>query len=514
MDAIEIRNELRRVLNSRCFRSRRVMRKFLSYIVEAKLAGKLHLLTQSAIAVNALGQSRDFADVDNPLVRVHAGRLRKQLEEYYATEGYFNTLRINLPIGSYQPIFIANGHNYPDLYKNHNSSLSLGPSLLCIPRNFTSDYNNWAFIACLVRDYVIALNRFSFSQTLFIDEVSTQQANWPDDLRAQHQADFGFFFDLYQNEQGFCLKVSLAHSVTTEIIWTYSVELGHQYPNTLQSQAIFKRIANDTVSYERGLANDYWARYLLSLGKPIPPQYQLLITLRQFSWNICLESFKAYVAVCEERLNYFPHDITALISYADCCRIEYLLKYEVISPLKETLQHLVYRLQQLAPQNAYTQLYTAFAYLLNDEHNLALEALKKSQDINPLDTHLNILTGLMYMGLDQWELGANYIRDSINISPLYPDWYHLPLSVYEYRVGNYLEAIQQAKYVKFKHLWGPMLRSALYGCNNAAEKSSREYQTLLNEHPDLSKQHNLLTLDFPRKSHALISRLWAHLPKK
>lgn len=82
MDAIEVRNELRKVLTSRCFRSRRVMRKLLSYIVEAKLTGQAELLTQQAIAINALGQSSDFADLDNPLVRVHAGRLRKQLEEY------------------------------------------------------------------------------------------------------------------------------------------------------------------------------------------------------------------------------------------------------------------------------------------------------------------------------------------------------------------------------------------------------------------------------------------------
>lgn len=445
------------------------MRKFLSFIVEAKLAGETHLLTQQAIAINALGQSKDFADLENPLVRVHAGRLRKQLEEYYATEGYFNTLRISLPIGSYQPTFIANVHNYPALYENKNSSISLGPSLICIPRNLTSDNNNWAFIACLARDYVTTLSRFSFCQVLFIDEIAVQQANWPDDLRAQHQADFGLFFDLYQDEQGYCLKCSLVHSVTTEIIWAQSIDLGAKYPTTSQAQLLFKRLANDTVSYERGLAHDYWARYLMSLGKPIPPQYQLVITFRRLAWNISAENFKACVAICEERLRNFPNDTTALIAYADACRIEYLLKYGVISHLKESLAVVIDRLHQQAQNNAYTQLYSAIYYMLDEDFPAALNALEKAQALNSLDTHLNILTGMIYMALDQWDIGIHYIQDCINISNLHPDWYYVPLCIYYYHEGKYFAAIQAAKNVKLKHLWGPMLRSALYNCNNSKE---------------------------------------------
>ncbi|TXH70202.1 MAG: hypothetical protein E6Q83_06660 [Thiothrix sp.] len=490
------------------------MRKFLAYIVEAKLAGELDLLTQPAIAVNALGQSHDFANLDNPLVRVHAGRLRKQLEEYYATEGYFNTLRISLPIGSYQPSFIDNGHHYPDLYNNQNSSISLGPSLICIPRNFTSENNNWAFIACLVRDYVTALSRFSFCQVLFIDEIAAQQANWPADLTAQHHADFGFFFDLYRDKLGFCLKLSLVHSVTTEVAWADSISLGHYYPDTAQTQHLFKRLANDTLSSERGVAHDYWTRYLVSLGKPIPSQYQLLIKMRYFAWNICADNFKAYIDTCEERLKLFPYDVTALICYADCCRIEYLLKYGFIHQLPDRLQEIVARLQQIAPDNAYTQVYLSFAYMLNDDHALALQTLEKAQQLNSLDTQLNVLTGLLYMALDHWELGARYVRDSINISIISPDWYHIPLCIYEYRAGNYRAAIQAAKHVKFKHLWGPMLRSALYNCTNASEKSSLEYQKLLEEHPDLETRRKTLTLGFTHKSHAVINRIWTHLPNK
>lgn len=514
MDAIEIRDELNRVLASRCFRSRRVMKKFLSYIVEATLAGELHLLTQQMIAINALGQSKNFADLENPLVRVNAGRLRKQLEEYYATEGYFNPLRIKLPLGTYQPIFTTHVYNYPVVYENKSPSLSLGPSLICIPRNFTSENNNWAFIACLGRDYVTALSKFSFCQVLFIDETAAQQAQWPNDLHTKHHADFGLFFDLYKNEQIFSLKCSLIHSLTTEIVWAHSMPLGNKYPSDLEVQLIFRRIANDTVSFESGLALDYWSRYLINLGKPIPPQYQLIIAARRFAWDISLEKFKTYALICEERLNKFPNDTTALIAYADCCRVEYLLKYGLITQLPEKLKFLACCLQQQAPQNAYSQLFTGFAYMLTGDHPAAIACAEKAQELNPLDTHLNILTGMIYMALDKWELGANYVQACIKDSPIHPDWYHIPLCVYHYHVGQYFEALQAAKHVKLKHLWGSMLRAALNSFNDEAEKNSREYQNLLTEHPDWETKQLSLTEGFTRKSYIAINKIWTHLPKK
>lgn len=512
MDAIEIRNELERILASRCFRSRRVLRRFLSYIVEATLAGES--LTQQTIAINALGQSKDFNDLDNPLVRVHAGRLRKQLEEYYATEGYFNTVRISLPLGSYQPEFTPYYQALPALYENKNSSLSLGPNLVYVPRNFTSDPNNWAFIASLSRDYVTALSHFSFFQTLFIDEIAAQTGNWPDDLQTKHKADFGVFLDLYLHENNFQLKCSLVHSITTEIIWAHSFDLGAGYPHELVAQQIFKRISHDTLSYERGIAHDYWARYLLSSDKTLSPQHQVLVMIRPYAWDITAQNFRTALLMCEERLRRSPNDVTALIINADHCRIEYLLKYNYTPNLQEKLRWTVERLQRQAPYNAYTYLFTGFLYMLEDDLEAASEAAEKAHLLNPLDTHLHILAGLLYMAVGQWDKGAAYVKNCIETSHLYPDWYHVPLSIYHYQQGRYLDAIREAKNIKFKHLWGPMLRSALYERNNLQEKSLKEYNNILDEYPDFDERQHKLTDNFTSQSQIVIHKIWSHLPKK
>lgn len=512
MDAIEIRNELKRILTSRCFRSRRVLRNFLAYVVESNLAG--HTPSQKEIAIQALRQSIDFNDLENPLVRIQAGRLRKQLDEYYANEGYFNTIRISLPRGGYQAKFTAHLANYPAAYEPQNSSLSLGPNLICIPRDFTVNKAHWEYIACLSRDYVSALSKFSFFQVLFIDETTVQNSSWPQDLAKKHHTDFGLFLDLYKNNTTYDLKTTLVHSVTMEVVWAKSFELGSYYPPPPLRDRVFKQITHEILSYECGIAQNYWARYWLNLNKPIPPQYQTLVMVRPYAWNITAKNFHTTLLVCEERLRIFPNDINALIMSADHCRIEYLLKYNYTTNLEKKLRFSVEQLQKNAPNNAYTYLFTAFLYMIENENEAALQSVEKAQILNPLDTHLNILTGLLYMSLGEWDIGATYVKDCIEISSTYPDWYHVPLSIFYYKKNRYLEAIQEARQIKFQHLWKSILRSSFYGVNNLNEKSLKEYKNLLIDHPDFDRQQIALTHNFTNNAQAVINKIWTHLPQK
>ncbi|WGZ95566.1 MAG: hypothetical protein QJT81_06155 [Candidatus Thiothrix putei] len=81
-DNTAIRAELGRILESRGFRSYRMLQKFLSYIVERALGESQANIDQYSIAVEGLGKPADFDAGIDPLIRMQAGRLRKQLENY------------------------------------------------------------------------------------------------------------------------------------------------------------------------------------------------------------------------------------------------------------------------------------------------------------------------------------------------------------------------------------------------------------------------------------------------
>lgn len=101
-----VRNHLACLLASPYFDASSRSREFLRYVVEEALAGRGAALNQAAIAISVFGRDARFDAVLDPIVRVQAGRLRRSLERYYLLSGESEPLRIELPKGSYAPVFV------------------------------------------------------------------------------------------------------------------------------------------------------------------------------------------------------------------------------------------------------------------------------------------------------------------------------------------------------------------------------------------------------------------------
>ena len=102
----DVSAELQRLLHSDDFPATRRNRKFLAYVVERELAGKRQEITAKAIAIRAFGRRASFDPVNDPIVRIEAGRLRRDLEVYYLKSGRFSPVRITIPKGRFFPVFL------------------------------------------------------------------------------------------------------------------------------------------------------------------------------------------------------------------------------------------------------------------------------------------------------------------------------------------------------------------------------------------------------------------------
>src|SRR5258708_34664265 len=91
------------------------LKNFLRYIVEETLAGRAGHIKEYAIGVEVYGRGTNFNPKIDAIVRVEAGRLRAKLMEYYAGGGSGDPVRIELPKGSYVPVFrMRSGPAAPD----------------------------------------------------------------------------------------------------------------------------------------------------------------------------------------------------------------------------------------------------------------------------------------------------------------------------------------------------------------------------------------------------------------
>ncbi|AWB24111.1 PAS domain S-box protein [Methylobacterium currus] len=78
---------------------------FLAYVVRESLAGRGSLLKSYTIATDALGRSTSFDPATDAIVRVEARRLRQVLQQIYADPACPLDVRIDLPLGRYEPSF-------------------------------------------------------------------------------------------------------------------------------------------------------------------------------------------------------------------------------------------------------------------------------------------------------------------------------------------------------------------------------------------------------------------------
>jgi hypothetical protein len=100
-----VREELRRIVTSRHFRTSRRGKEFLEYVVDQKISGGGDLLKERLIGVEIFGRKPDYATGEDPVVRVQAGDVRRRLESYHADSEVQCDILIQIPVGSYAPVF-------------------------------------------------------------------------------------------------------------------------------------------------------------------------------------------------------------------------------------------------------------------------------------------------------------------------------------------------------------------------------------------------------------------------
>ena len=103
----EVRAHLARIVASPGFIAAGRLAPFLTFVVERTLSGES--VKESLVGVEVFGRAADYDPRIDPIVRVEARRLRSRLAEYYEGPGADDALVIDLPKGTYAPVFRQRG---------------------------------------------------------------------------------------------------------------------------------------------------------------------------------------------------------------------------------------------------------------------------------------------------------------------------------------------------------------------------------------------------------------------
>jgi hypothetical protein len=105
LDAAAVREQLERLLAHPLFSNSKRYPVLLAYTVEETLQGNGADLKERSIGVEVFGRSPSYDANADPVVRITAGEVRKRLMQYYYDSTHDGELVVELPVGSYVPLF-------------------------------------------------------------------------------------------------------------------------------------------------------------------------------------------------------------------------------------------------------------------------------------------------------------------------------------------------------------------------------------------------------------------------
>jgi hypothetical protein len=83
-----------------------LLSKFLLYVVAETLEGRESEITEHQIGMQVFDRRPGYSTVEDNIVRNYARQLRRRLAAHFAGEGSAETMRIDIPLGAYVPIFV------------------------------------------------------------------------------------------------------------------------------------------------------------------------------------------------------------------------------------------------------------------------------------------------------------------------------------------------------------------------------------------------------------------------
>jgi hypothetical protein len=103
LDANQV--QIQRIVASKAFKTSEVHRNLLNYLAEKSLSGTAQNLKEYTVGLDVFGKPATYDPRQESVVRMHVGRLRQKLTEYYRSEGQDDPVVVELPKGAFTLTF-------------------------------------------------------------------------------------------------------------------------------------------------------------------------------------------------------------------------------------------------------------------------------------------------------------------------------------------------------------------------------------------------------------------------
>lgn len=538
----EVRAQMQRILAGPTLQGSSARRELLRFIVEETLAGRAGRLKGFTIALAVFGRKDDFDPQTDPVVRVEARRLRRDLDSYYITAGKHDPVVISIPKGGYIPhlawryaetatdvlvapltqprprkhwfaaaliasafvallagfaaqgLFKANSWPVSDGSDDAVTTLPRGPKIAVLPFQSLGGDAEQAYFAQGITDQIVTdLARFKALFVLSLQSTARhdEQTHSLETIRKKFGIDYLLTGSVQHDGSQIRLSTRLVEVKSQRIIWAWSYDEELSPSNVFEIQRTVSQQVSAILASSYGVIADVGQSEAQSQPPTSLSAYDCV--LRYYFHERRIERREhAKVRSCLEHAVAVDPDYAeawAVLAnvYAQEYRFGYNPRPDFYDPLERSFAA-ARRAVEIEPRNPTAQLMLANA--LFDRHDLEgfQTAGEQAIALNPNDpeTLAHYGTRLVYMG--QWKRGLALVSKAIALNPESPEWYRSPLIFYDYQTGDYERALAESQRQEGSRVWRLLFTAMTLGQLGRIDEARPVIKGVIELQPDIRER--------------------------
>ena len=490
-----IRQQLQWILASPDFNATKQQRSLFEFVVTQTLAGNSHNIKGYTVATQVFGRDENFDQATDPIVSIQANKLRRSLERYYLLSGKDDVIYIDIPKGSYVPVFREQEPttSNPADRRSIDQDTPLEeawPTILIKPfQNLTNQPEKKHWGAGFAAELANEINQYKWISVLQYGPEGTCRRS------SDRGARFIVDGSIREDEGGIKVVVSLIDTKTNSLIWSDHQWVDNEVTKIIAFQEKVAAKVGAMVAGEQGIIS----RTLLGETMDSHPDqlltYEALLYYHHYDQTFETEDFvKAFEALQKARINE-PEcgQVWTFLArmYANIYSLE-IPGFDVADSEQKALEY-AEKGADLNPDSQMALGVLALVRMFSDDIVSARRYIDKAYQLNT--SSLLLMDGIGYIKtlLGEWEEGPALIRKAMKLNPYYRPVAHYPLWVDYLRQNDfenaYLETTELRRPAVF---WYPLAKASTLGLLGRIDEGKKFAQDLLQLKPDFSRRGHIL----------------------
>jgi len=496
--------QLQRVCESKEFRTKPRMKKFLTYLTHEYLEGRGDNIKGYSIGVDVFNQPEDFDPDLNALVRINAGRLRRLLRLYYLEEGVDDPIKIEIPKGKYVPVFINNTkskeENVTSEFETEIKAETLKPSLAVLPFRNLSKKEDLEFLCFgIAQELASALTKFDDLRVIGSAQRPPQESL--DKAALEYFRNEGVNYVTDGDIAVFGNKVNIGVrliDVNENIrLWGENFKADLEVDDLFDLQSKISGEVAGKVGTEYGLINKKKSLFHDAEKTDQPSEYMILLKYYYHETQLTEQSGQDLFESVEKGLAQNPNSALLLAIKADLFGDIYALDFPGAEEAYKIFGACAEKAYAINPQNPFVRAILAYKCFMYGEEERFHAISDETVPWIP-NTPIRLGAFAMYLSLfGEWVKGKELMDRVFENNMDIPMWLYGITCLYYYKDEEYELALKEAnKYQMPMFPWGALLRAATNGQLDQKEAASRNIKELLNIRSDFEERGRYLITRF------------------